>query len=109
MKQAFPLNENVVIIAGPGTGKTTKLLEIINSNINDSGLNPSDALVLMFNSDIKNEFANRMQSSNLHNLTLVKTFHAMALQVLKESGYLKALGMTVSFDDGSIQKKICSL
>lgn len=108
MKQAFPLNENVVIIAGPGTGKTTKLLEIINSNINDSGLNPSDALVLMFNSDIKNEFANRMQSSNLHNLTLVKTFHAMALKILKESGYLKALGMTVSFDDGSIQKKMCS-
>ena len=96
--------KNALVDAGPGTGKTTTLIEFILARIQ---VIPAKAIcVLMFNSDIQKDFAKRIKERGLTDLPLIKTFHGFCLNMLKESGHLNRTGFQASMDSGQEQMKL---
>ena len=76
-----------VFKGGPGTGKTTKLIEIITSAIK-SGENPNSILLLTFGreraSELRDEIVFKTESTAFE--PLARTFHALAFSILKAEG-----------------------
>lgn len=95
---------NALVDAGPGTGKTTTLIEFILSKT--LSIPAKSICVLMFNADIQKDFASRIKKRGLTDLPLVKTFHGFALNLLKESGHLNSSGFQCSMDSGQEQTKL---
>ncbi|MEZ9699068.1 ATP-dependent helicase [Vibrio sp. 10N.261.46.E12] len=95
---------NALVDAGPGTGKTTTLIEFILSKT--LSIPAKSICVLMFNADIQKDFASRIKKRGLTDLPMVKTFHGFALNLLKESGHLNSSGFQCSMDSGQEQTKL---
>ena len=76
-----------VFKGGPGTGKTSKLIEIITTAIKD-GADPNSILLLTFGreraSQLRDEIAFKSQMTALE--PLARTFHALAFSILKAEG-----------------------
>ena len=81
-------NRPLIITGGPGSGKTTVLIEAAISRINE-GQDPNSILVLTFGreraSEIRDAIALRTSQTMLE--PLARTFHALAFSILKAEGH----------------------
>ncbi|MGB7996817.1 MAG: UvrD-helicase domain-containing protein, partial [Photobacterium halotolerans] len=95
---------NALCIAGAGTGKTTTLVGLIQTQLD---MRPaSEMLVLMFNSDIRRDFQQKLNQSGITQPVPVHTFHSFCLRVLNQSGYLAETGYRVDFNPGENDKSL---
>jgi DNA helicase II / ATP-dependent DNA helicase PcrA len=80
---------HLLIIAGPGTGKTLTLTHRIAHQIQSGKASPEKVLALTFTNKAAGEMKNRMTSllsENPAKKIRVFTFHAFCLEVLREDG-----------------------
>lgn len=86
----------VLIAAGAGTGKTSCLIERL-AHMVESGISPSNILLLTFTNSAANEMRERAEavSGKLSGLTAC-TFHSFCYRVLRKYGY--RIGLDPKFD-----------
>jgi superfamily I DNA/RNA helicase len=74
----------VMIIAGPGTGKTKTLVSRVNYLIEHHGVKTQNILVLTFSRKAANEI--RLRLANQNSTVPIHTFHSLALNILSRAG-----------------------
>jgi superfamily I DNA/RNA helicase len=76
----------LMIVAGPGTGKTRTLTHRIAYLIRQKCISPQSILALTFTNKAAEEMRQRLQSLFIgaHQLPLVATFHALCLKILND-------------------------
>ena len=74
----------VRILAGPGSGKTRVLTSRIVRRIEDGSADPRHILTLTFTRRAAGELRDRLRASGIRDIANVGTFHAMALQQLRQ-------------------------
>jgi len=88
----------VIIVAGPGTGKTHTLTVRIAYLIEASNVPPAQILAITFTNKAAAEMAHRLQGllgKAIANRVTIRTFHAFGALVLREAG--EALGISPAF------------
>ncbi|MFL6089052.1 MAG: ATP-dependent helicase [Aeromicrobium sp.] len=74
----------LLVLAGPGTGKTTTLVELVVDRVTNHGLDPSRALVLTFSrkaaQELRARIARRLPG---HGVVPVMTFHAYCYALVR--------------------------
>jgi superfamily I DNA/RNA helicase len=104
----------ILVLAGPGTGKTRMLIARISILLEKYSFNPEKILALTFTNKAANEMKTRLLSQCGQNAIDVKTstIHAFALEVLKKFHHKVELDRTFSVCDREYQtrlmKKLCS-
>lgn len=86
-KKAIELLEHpVVVIAGPGSGKTFILTSRILYLIKDRGIPPENILALTFSRRARDEIFHRLKKNteNCAEKVHIHTFHSLCLKILKE-------------------------
>ena len=89
---------HLLIIAGPGTGKTMTLTHRIAHQIQSGKASPHEVLALTFTNKAAGEMKNRMTSllsEDPAKKIQVSTFHAFCLEVLREDG--ERIGLAPDF------------
>ena len=78
----------LIIIGGPGSGKTTTLIEAAISRIN-SGQDPNSILLLTFGRERASELRDAIALNTSQTMLepLARTFHALAYSILKAEGH----------------------
>jgi superfamily I DNA/RNA helicase/RecB family exonuclease len=73
------------VLAGPGTGKTTTLVELVVDRIENGGLNPDEILVLTFSRKAAQEIRARIARRLSRTMTTspAMTFHSFAYALLR--------------------------
>lgn len=103
-------NNNLIIQAGPGSGKTTVLIERVKFLINEKNVLPESILLITFTEKAANELKERLYNvkdlkqsdiSRIH----VSTIHGFCRTVLKKYSFL---GLDI-IDDESNEKKLMYL
>lgn len=80
------INGPLMIIAGPGTGKTNTLVHRIAYFIQKQSINPGDVLALTFTKKAVEEIKQRLAKQfNLYQVS-VCTFHSLAKNIIEQSG-----------------------
>jgi uncharacterized protein (TIGR00375 family) len=76
----------LLIVAGPGTGKTRTLTHRIAYLINEKKVAPQHILAVTFTNKAAREMRDRLRalSGELHGMPLVATFHALCFKILNE-------------------------
>lgn len=91
-KEAVQTTEGpVLVIAGPGTGKTFTLVKRIAYLVFEKGVNPCEIMVVTFTEKaatelitrISNEFVRLQYNTNINEI-YIGTFHSVCLRLLKE-------------------------
>ncbi|MDQ3155417.1 MAG: ATP-dependent helicase [Actinomycetota bacterium] len=76
----------LLVLAGPGTGKTTTLIEAVVDRIDNRGLKPEEALVLTFSrkaaDELKSRIAGRLGRTT--STTPAMTFHSFCYALVRE-------------------------
>lgn len=93
----------VIILAGPGTGKTHTFAHRVVYLLQEKRVLPTTILAVTFTRNAANEMRERLQSllpqssgeQTLNDLW-VDTYHAVALRLLREQGYPFGLGIALS-------------
>ena len=88
----------LIIIAGPGTGKTRTLTYRIAHLITENAVAPDSMLAITFTNKAAEEMTNRLTGilgPDVARQIVVKTFHAFGAMILQESG--TALGLSANF------------
>ena len=98
----------VLLIAGPGTGKTRTLIARILYEIENFHINPEQILVLTFSNKAVGEIRNRLDIilKNRADKIKVMTFHSFCLDILRKNYELAELNKTFSICDGEYQKRL---
>ncbi len=98
-KEAILATEGpVLMIAGPGTGKTFTLVKRISYLVREKGVKPGEIMVVTFTEKAGRELLTRISNEfvdlNLNiNEMYIGTFHSVCLRILKESsGYAEETG-----------------
>lgn len=75
----------LIIVAGPGTGKTTLITQKILNLIN-SGINPDEILAITFTQKAAEELTSRIESelNSISNSFQGKTFHSFAIEIIEK-------------------------
>jgi superfamily I DNA/RNA helicase len=86
MKAAFSKERVSLVVAGPGTGKTTTLLLRIQHQLKQ-GVKPSEMLVLTFSNRAARELVERFQLLDIEDVhdIWVGTFHTFGLEFLRKN------------------------
>ena len=87
----------VLILAGPGSGKTRVITHRIAYLVNTCGINPHRVMAVTFTNRAAREMVERLQglvSSSLGSLT-IGTFHAICARILRRDG--SAIGIDPGF------------
>ena len=83
------VNQNLLISARAGSGKTTVLAYKTAILIECYGLNPDDLLILAFNKKAASEIRGRIQKEmGIHCFENARTFHSLAYQLVKPEANL---------------------
>ncbi len=84
--QAIQHEGNVLVVAGPGTGKTNTLIQWIIHQIENKGVAPGEILAITFTNKAADELKDRLQKQigSKANDVLTGTFHAIAYRFLKD-------------------------
>ncbi len=88
----------LIIVAGPGTGKTRTLTQRIAYLIAEKGVAPESILAITFTNKAAEEMASRLTvllGSTVANRLIIKTFHAFGALILREAG--ERLGLSPVF------------
>lgn len=96
------------ILAGPGTGKTTKLIELVTNHVDD-GIHPKDIRVLTFTRAAAKEFRTRLQADTGledEELPQVSTLHSFSLGCLRRSNFQDLDGENIRVVDDYEEKII---
>ncbi len=92
------MDSSLIIVAGPGTGKTRTLTHRIAYLIHEKGVLPENILALTFTNKAASEMQERLVQLLDHRLcqeVMVKTFHALAAWILREE--YEALKLPANF------------
>ena len=106
-QQSAVKNEHsqLLIVAGPGSGKTTVLTQRIANLIKDKNIQPENCLAITFTRRASQEMRERLAKilENKANLLNIHTFHSLCFSILKEN-YERA-GLNKDFTVMSTQEK----
>lgn len=106
-QQSAVKNENsqLLIVAGPGSGKTTVLTQRIAHLIKDKSIQPENCLAITFTRRASQEMRERLNKilENKASLLNIHTFHSLCFSILKEN-YERA-GLDENFTVMSEQEK----
>jgi DNA helicase-2/ATP-dependent DNA helicase PcrA len=89
---------SLVIVAGPGTGKTRTLTYRIAHLITQKGVAPENILAITFTNKAAEEMAQRLTNlldQDVVERIAIKTFHAFGAMILREEG--RHLGLSAQF------------
>ncbi|MDP9461923.1 MAG: UvrD-helicase domain-containing protein, partial [Actinomycetota bacterium] len=80
----------LLVLAGPGTGKTTTIVEAVAARI-DAGIDPEHILVLTFSRKAAAELRTRITGRVARTIRepLARTFHSYAYGVLRRAALLR--------------------
>lgn len=95
---ACTIDRSLIIVAGPGTGKTRTLTYRIAYLVSEKGVLPTHILAVTFTNKAAEEMAERLTAllgNDRAEKMSVCTFHALGLEILKAEGY--RIGLTNSF------------
>ena len=98
-------NKQLLIIAGPGSGKTTVLTRRIAYLINEKNINPENCLAITFTRRAAQEMRerlNKLLTSGVEKLN-IHTFHSLCFSILKEN--YETAGLAKDFTVMSEQEK----
>jgi superfamily I DNA/RNA helicase/RecB family exonuclease len=81
----------LLVLAGPGTGKTTTIVEAVAARI-DAGVDPEQILVLTFSRKAAAELRTRITARVARTIRepLARTFHSYAFGILRRAALLRA-------------------
>ena len=98
----------ILVIAGPGTGKTRTLIARILFQIENLKINPGQILALTFSNKAAGEIKNRLEKILKSNAEKIKvsTFHSFCLDILRKNYEEAGLTKTFSICDGDYQKRL---
>ncbi len=88
-----------LIVAGPGSGKTSTLIGRVEHMIHSSGIQPQHILALTFSRKAAQEMEERLQQVIPGPLPKVSTFHAYCADLLRQYGQLVGLRPDFSLFD----------
>lgn len=95
---------NLLVEAGPGSGKTTVIVERIKHLINECNVNPESLLVITFTrkavDNLKNKLKEKYVPKEIINKMQISTIHSFCLQFLKDKNHSINL-----LDDDTEEKK----
>jgi uncharacterized protein (TIGR00375 family) len=107
-------DQPLIILAGPGTGKTRTLTHRIAYLVLEKQIPPQNILAITFTNKAAREMEQRLEKllrMNTANQITIETFHAFGAMILRKDGI--AIGINPNFaictdnDQKSILKKIC--
>ena len=78
------LNQHILVIAGPGTGKTNVIVAKVLYAIK-KGVSADDIFVFAYNKEIKKELSQKLKKFLGNNLPSIHTFHSFCLKLLKNT------------------------
>ncbi len=98
----------VLVIAGPGTGKTRTLIARILYQIENLHINSGQILTLTFSNKAASEIKNRLERILKSNAEKIKvsTFHSFCLDILRKNYAEAGLTKTFSVCDSDYQKRL---
>ncbi|MEA3512014.1 MAG: UvrD-helicase domain-containing protein [Campylobacterota bacterium] len=83
-QEAVLINENNnLILAGAGSGKTSVIVAKVCYLINKEILHPNEILILAFNKNAQEELKERFEHQNIH--VQIKTFHSFGLSIISQT------------------------
>ncbi|WP_151900427.1 UvrD-helicase domain-containing protein [Sulfurimonas hydrogeniphila] len=83
-QDAVLVNENNnLILAGAGSGKTSVIVAKVSYLLKKNILNPNEILILAFNKNAQEELEERFKQKNIH--VQIKTFHSFGLSVIAKA------------------------
>ncbi|GAC1431281.1 MAG: UvrD-helicase domain-containing protein [Ktedonobacteraceae bacterium] len=88
-----------LIVAGPGSGKTSTLIGRVEHTVNTLGVLPQHILALTFSRKAAQEMEERLQQVLIGPLPKVSTFHAYCADLLRQHGTLVGLRTNFSLID----------
>ena len=95
---------NLLVEAGPGSGKTTVIVERIKHLINDCGVEPESFLVITFTRKAADNLKNKLKEKNLSkeiiNKMQISTIHSFCMQFLRDRNHSITL-----LDDDTEERK----
>ena len=108
------IENSLIIVAGPGTGKTRTLTHRMAYLIKEKGTPPENLLAITFTNKAAEEMAQRLVSlvgEEIANRIVIKTFHAFCAMILREAGEQIDLHQNFSIcseqDRKTLLKQIC--
>lgn len=108
--QAARAEERFVnVVAGPGTGKTSTLIERIKYLVSEKGVNPSHILALTFTNKAAFELVERLRVAGIPDASNVwsGTFHAFGLEFLRK--YHDRFGLDSNVQVGDLLNSVMLL
>ncbi|WP_159446308.1 ATP-dependent helicase [Desulfonispora thiosulfatigenes] len=72
-----------LVVAGPGTGKTTTIQYYLSKLVEVKGIKPEEILAVTFTNKAANEMKNRMKQMNIFNIN-ISTIHSFAVSLLRK-------------------------
>ncbi len=98
--EAAATNEdNTLVLAGAGSGKTVVITAKATHLVEDMGLDPERILILAFNRDAAQEIRDRLPR-DVKGIT-VKTFHAVGLQIVAEASGVRPSVSYLAVDESN--------
>ena len=86
LKAVQELEGPVIVLAGPGTGKTYTLIERIIFLINEKNIEPEKILAITFTNKAADEIKKRIEEKTKSSIN-IGTFHTIALSILRENNF----------------------
>ena len=81
------LDNNTVVIAGAGSGKTKTLTKRVGYIVDDLGVDPSNLMVVTFTNKAANEIIERITNEGIDVSDMwIGTFHSVCVKILKKFG-----------------------
>jgi len=98
----------ILLIAGPGTGKTRTLIARIIYEIERHQINAEHILTLTFSNKAAEEIKSRLElyRKDISNNIRVSTFHSFCLDILRKNYKTAGLSKNFSVCDGQYQKRL---